>query len=505
MIILDTIDDALNEITMYRLLIYGLSLFAAVALALAGFGSLGLSFTGMAVSLAVLLTVGYIANTALAKAWGAIPNHESGLITSLILFFLLPPATTTARALAIGLAVLVAIASKYMIAWHNKHIFNPAAFGAFFVGLLGLVHSSWWIGSSLLWPMTLIIGLLIVRKIRRFSLLTSFVTVSVALTIAMAITQQHDIWSNLKPALIASPLIFLGTIMLTEPATMPPDRRKQMLFGALVGGLYSVHINLGGFTVYPETALLLGNLYAFTVSPRAKWNLVLQEVQIQSDRIRNYVFTPDRPVSFKPGQYMEWTLPNVGFDQRGNRRTFTIASSPTESTVLLGAKFYEPSSAYKKRLASLQPGDRIVAGQVAGNFNLPADPTQKLLFVAGGIGITPFRSMLQYLLDTNDRRDIVLLYFVANAEEVSYKRVLKAAMESGIRIVPIISTADAYPGWQGPVGRPTTELLQQQVPDLKERRVYISGPDAMVKATKRLARQSGIPRRQIVTDYFSGY
>jgi ferredoxin-NADP reductase/Na+-translocating ferredoxin:NAD+ oxidoreductase RnfD subunit len=505
MIILDTIDDVLNEVTMYRLLIYGLSLFAAVALVLAGLGSLSLSLSGLLVSFGVLSVVCYGANYLLAKAWGAITNHESALITTLILFFILPPATTAAKALAIGLTGLLAIAAKYMLAWRYKHIFNPAAFGAFLVGVLGLVHTSWWIGSSLLWPMTLIVGLLIVRKVRRFSLVTSFALTSVVVTAGMAVVHHTALWPSLKPALIASPLIFLGTIMLTEPSTMPPDRRKQMIFGGLVGALYSLHYSLGSFAIYPETALLLGNIYAFAVSNRAKWNLVLKDVEAQSSRVRNFVFTPDKPITFRPGQYMEWTLPGVSFDQRGNRRTFTIASSPTEDTVQLGAKFYEPSSAFKKVLSRLQPGDRIVAGQVAGSFYLPEDQAQKLLFIAGGIGITPFRSMLKYLLDRDEQRDIILLYFVATPEEISYRKILKAAQDKGVKIVPIVSAAAAAPGWQGAVGHPSKELFEQYVPDLKERRVYISGPNAMVKGVKRVVQQTGIPRSAIVTDYFSGY
>ena len=69
----------------------------------------------------------------------------------------------------------------------------------------------------------------------------------------------------------------------------------------------------------------------------------------------------------------------------------------------------------------------LLAGQIAGDFTLPRDPRQKLVFIAGGIGITPFRSMLKYLLDVQQRRDIALFYINKAANEIVYTDVLNAA------------------------------------------------------------------------------
>ncbi|TGV95790.1 FAD-dependent oxidoreductase, partial [Mesorhizobium sp. M2E.F.Ca.ET.154.01.1.1] len=116
-----------------------------------------------------------------------------------------------------------------------------------------------------------------------------------------------------------------------------------------------------------------------------------------------------RKLAFQAGQYLEWTLGLDRSDNRGNRRYFTVASSPTEQSVRLGVKFYPKSSAFKQALGTMRPGGTIHAAQLAGDFTLPSDPKIKIAFLAGGIGITPFRSMLQYLIDRNESRPIVVL------------------------------------------------------------------------------------------------
>jgi ferredoxin-NADP reductase len=179
-------------------------------------------------------------------------------------------------------------------------------------------------------------------------------------------------------------------------------------------------------------------------------------------------------------------------DGRGNRRTFTLASSPTEPEVHIGVKFYDPSSSFKQTLHNLQPGQSVSAGMLAGDFLLPSDNSQKLVWIAGGIGITPFRSHAKYLLDTNQQRDVVLFYMVASNDEVAYRDIWDAAHNAGIKVY--YST-----------GRLTPENLAEAVPDYAQRHFYISGPNAMVQNYKGLLKRAGVKRRRITTDYFSGY
>ncbi len=499
------LDDWLNNITMYRLLLYGLGILVAIAVVFCFTGTLTLSGNGLLLSTVILLAVCYGANKLLGKLFDAPTNSESSLITALILVCILPQATTVSKALYIGLAGLLAVASKYIVAWRHKHLFNPAAFGALLVGLFGLIYANWWIGNPTMLPFVLILGLLIVKKIRRFPLVIAFAIAALGLGIIVGVNHGQVFGQNLHNIVMSGPLVFFGTIMLTEPSTTPPTRYYQLLYGVLVGILFSSQLHFRTLYASPQTALILGNLFAWGVSYKARLRLKLKTKHQISAQVFDYVFAPDRPLRFMPGQYMEWTLPHHGVDGRGNRRTFTIASSPTENEVHLGIKFYEPSSSFKRRLAAMKPGDTMTAGMVAGDFLLSADKNAKFVWIAGGIGITPFRSMATYLTHTQEKRDIALIYQVSNPDELAYREIFEHAQANGLKLIPLLGAKEIPPDWKGHTGYVTPELLKQEVPDFKQRRYYISGPNAMVQNYKRMLRQAGVPMSHIVTDYFSGY
>src|ERR1700731_4179463 len=98
---------------------------------------------------------------------------------------------------------------------------------------------------------------------------------------------------------------------------------------------------------------------------------------------------------------------------------------------------------------------KFVGAQIAGDFTLPSDPKQKLVFIAGGIGITPFRSMLKYLLDMGERRDIVLFYVNRTADDIAYKDILSEAQTKlGIKVFCTLTNTKAIPrNWPGLSGR----------------------------------------------------
>ncbi len=498
------IDRLLNSITMYRLLVYGLGGLAGLGILFALVGKLSFSPTAMLASLGLLLLSAFCSDWVYSRIWKVPSNNESWLITALILFLILPAPKTISEAAAIVLAASISSVSKYVVTWHGKHIFNPAALAAAFLGFTSLLTTTWWIGSTIFWPFTLLFGLAVVRKIRRYSLVLTFVVITLAVQLALLVWHQRDVSSGLQHALLTSPLIFLASIMLTEPATMPPRRAQQIIFAAGIAVLYVTAWKIGPVYIYPEVALLLGNIYAFVVSPKLRVRLELQEIQRISDRVYNYVFRPDKPFRFLPGQYMEWTLAGVPYDSRGNRRTFTLASSPTENEVQLGLKFYEPASTYKSVMARMRPGDVVYGSHLAGNFTFEPDAQQKLAFIAGGIGITPFRSMIKYIIDTNRSCDIVLLYMVGDENELAYVREFQQAAAHGLKFVPILTSG--YTSERGLLSATLSEaLLRQQIPDFAERQFYISGPNIMVDEAKKFLKKLHVPRNRIKTDHFSGY
>lgn len=497
------IDDSLNAITMYRLLVYGLSIIAAVAVLFGFMGVLPYSGASLLLSLGVVMTVGYLTNLAFVSFFRSAFMPESGVITALILFCILPPVTTPARAVGVAAAVLLAIASKYLIARYRRHIFNPAAVAVLLTGLLGVAHAIWWIGSAVMLPFTVLLGLLILRKLRRSGLFLSFAGTALAVMLLVGLTQDRPFSEIIIQAFTSWPLVFLGTVMLTEPSTLPPRLRQQYVYGAVVGLVFASQVDIGVLAATPEVALLIGNLYAYAVGPKRQLRLRLREQVEVAPRLVDFVFEPDGKLDYLPGQYLAWTLPHAGFDNRSTRRTFTIASSPTEDTLRLGVRFAEPSSTFKRALRAMKPGDELVASQLAGDFTLPDDSSRKLLFIAGGIGVTPFRSMAKCLSDRGEQRDIVLLYGVADPAELAYQDVWRQAASHGLRLVPVLDTAQAPAGWGGATGRLDADTVKRLVPDIMTRRVYISGPPAMVRGCGKDLRRAGV--RDLITDYFSGY
>jgi ferredoxin-NADP reductase len=256
----------------------------------------------------------------------------------------------------------------------------------------------------------------------------------------------------------------------------------------------------------PELALVIGNAFSYLVSPRQTLTLQLKRRAKLAPDILDFTFKPSQKLDFVPGQYMEFTLGHVHPDSRGNRRYFTLASSPTEGVVRLGVRFYEQGSSFKRTLYTMGGRGTMLAGSLAGDFTLPDDPERKLAFIAGGIGITPFRSMLKYLVDTRQRRDIVLLYANRTAQDIVYKDVLgEAEVALGTKVVYTLTDAAAIPrAWTGSRGRISEELLLQTMPDFSDRIFYLSGPPDMVRAHEQVLRKMGVPRSQIKKDFFPG-
>lgn len=506
MIFIQTIDNFLNSITMYRLTLYGLFVIAGTSIIFGFLNFLPFSGFSLFLSLIVLLVSCYFTNKLLAKFFKAVANNESFFITALILFFILIPIVSQTDLLVTFVAGIVAMASKYLIAVGKKHIFNPAAIAAFFLALLGFGNEIWWVGSDILSPFVLVVGLLVVRKIRRFSLLFAFI-LSHLIAISL-FNLKFDI--NLPESLVESftswPLIFFGTIMLTEPQTSPPTRMLYIPYGILVGIISGTQFHIGPFYSSPELALILGNLFSYLVSPKYKLFLKLKEKKMLAPGIFEFIFSSGVKPDFKPGQYFEWTLPTKQTDNRGNRRFFTVASSPNED-LMIGVKVSENSSSFKKELLSLDSKSQIVASSLAGDFTLPEDKNKKLVFIAGGIGVTPFRSILKNLLEKNEKRDIVLFYTSLSEKEFVFKDVLNEAQEKlGVKVVYIITDEKSIPEkWRGEKGFINEDMLKKWAPDFRQRLFYLSGPNKMVDSYKSLLRRLGVSEKNIVTDYFPGY
>ncbi len=506
------IDKFLNKITMYRLVLYVLAALAVVA---AVFGALGiLPYNPLALffSIVVLILVSWITNKIFADVFQTQTNVESIYITALILALIITPVAPRDFA---GVAFLIwaaiwATASKYILAIKKKHIFNPAAFAVALTALTINQSATWWIGGNL--PMMAFVvagGFLIVRKIQRSDLVIAFFATALATIVAGT---NGDPLGTLEKALLHAPLFFFASIMLTEPLTTPPTRARRIVYGAFVGLLFAPWIHVGPIYSTPELALLMGNVLSYLLSHKAKYMLKLKRIERVGAGMYDFVFSKP-PLKFKPGQYLEWTLGHRRTDSRDNRRYFTVASSPTESNLRLGIKFYEKPSSFKKKMAEMAPGNEIMAGQLAGDFTLPRRKKKKLVFIAGGIGVTPFRSMVKYLSDRGEKRSAVLFYSNRTMDEIAYRDVFdEAAQTIGLKTVYAVTGAEEtlIANRESRIanlysGRIDSSLIRREVPDYRDRIFYISGTHAMVTTMETTLHRMGIPRKQIKTDFFPGF
>ena len=336
--------------------------------------------------------------------------------------------------------------------------------------------------------------------------MTFFLTYFVALLV-FAIAERVHLATEVRQTLLRSPLLFLAFVMLTEPLTMPPTRRLRMVYGGLVGFLIVPQVHVGGLYFAPEVALVVGNVFAWLVSAKANQMLWLKERRPISGETEEFVFRQEHPVRFRPGQYLEWTLPHDHPDDRGDRRFFTISSPPGDDALAIGVEFKARSSSFKKRLKAMEPGERIAAGHLAGDFVMPRDSGQKLAFVAGGIGVTPFVSMIRDLLQRGEKRDIVVLVTNRYETGAAYRDVFEQARsELGVRTVfTLTGPAETLPaGWTGRTGRIDEMFLREEIPDYQERVFYICGSQRLVSGIKKVLARLGVERGSVRSDYFPG-
>ena len=504
---LKAIDEYLDRITMYRLLLYYLIALLLVAVGLSAGGVLHYSALTVAGFAIYLTAVCWIVNQVFARFLDVPINSDSTYITALILALIISPTFNQDNFTFITAAAGLAIASKYLITIRKKHIFNPAAIAVALTAIGPQQSASWWVGNSAMMPFVVIGGILLVRRIRRGAMVTSFLARALATTVISAILRHISVSSALHQTIFSSALLFLAFVMLTEPLTSPTTRKYQIWYGILTGFLFPPQVHIGSLYSTPERALSIGNIFAYIVNPKVKlFPALIRKIRITRDSM-DFVFAPERQFAYEPGQYMEFTLPHDHIDSRGQRRYFTLASSPTEQNMRIGVKFYKQGSSFKQAMLGMDERTPVVAANLGGDFVLPRDRTRKIVLIAGGIGVTPYRSMIKYMLDKNEQRPLTLLYAANTAEDIAYTDVFEEARQRlDVKSVYVLSKSDtALPDARFRAGYVSAELLQAEVPNYHECLFYISGPHAMVTNVEAALKTLGVHRHNIKTDFFSGY
>jgi glycine betaine catabolism B len=206
------------------------------------------------------------------------------------------------------------------------------------------------------------------------------------------------------------------------------------------------------------------------------------------------IFAPEQPLQWKAGQLLRYVLNHPNPDHRGVERFFSIASAPHEKHVMLTTRFSSESSSFKKALRNLRRGDVIEAHDLEGDFVVD-DPKKTFVFIAGGIGITPFRAILLDL-DYNKKPLNVQLLYANRDNDFPYRKELEAlrTRHPEFRIDYVTSP-----------NRIDEKSISQLVPDIQNPMLYVSGPEPMVESMDETLKTIGVPEERIKNDFFPGY
>lgn len=223
--------------------------------------------------------------------------------------------------------------------------------------------------------------------------------------------------------------------------------------------------------------------------------LKLLRVVSRGGDVKEFVFQPPQGFAWEAGQYMHYVLPHEA-DDRGIERWFTISAAPSEGEVRITTRInHEHSSSFKQQLQALRPGDEIDADGPEGDFTLQ-DPARNYLFVVGGIGITPIRSMLTEAAAKGLQLNASLLYANRSEQDIPFRDELEAirAANPNLKIEYVIEP-----------DRLDEARLRAAIQAIENPLIYISGPEPMVKSLAEQIKAMGVAEENIKLDDFPGY
>lgn len=223
--------------------------------------------------------------------------------------------------------------------------------------------------------------------------------------------------------------------------------------------------------------------------------LILLSTKNEIENVISFIFKPETPLTWVAGQYLRYHIEDSNPDTRRENRFFTIASAPFEQNVMLTTKFVPgDGSTFKKDLQNLKIGDSIEVSGPNGEFTAE-DVQKKYVFIAGGIGITPFRSIMVDLDHKRIPADITLLY-ANRTENAVFRNELNLLSQNNPTFKIKYFIGD---------NRIDQNTITQLNYDLKETIFYISGPEPMVESFEIMLTGMGVPAEQTRRDYFVGY
>lgn len=224
----------------------------------------------------------------------------------------------------------------------------------------------------------------------------------------------------------------------------------------------------------------------------------LAKVVPRTHEVKSFIFPRPAGFDYKAGQ---WMYTNIKIEGVTKMHHFTISSSPTEDYLMFTKKITD--SPYSKALDSYTGGEWFRLWGPFGEFTFSGE-YPKLGFLSGGIGITPLRSILRYIVDKKLPTDVIMLYSNKTEADIVFRDELEQIQQASksIRIEHVLTR---QPEWKGLKGHINAQMIKEQIPDFRERIFFICGPPSMNAALSKELKAVGMPENMIKLEDFTGY
>ncbi len=218
-------------------------------------------------------------------------------------------------------------------------------------------------------------------------------------------------------------------------------------------------------------------------------------------------FTKPADFEFRAGQSIDVTLLNPPeTDEEGNTRAFSLVSAPFDPDLMIATRMRD--TAFKRVLRAAPVGMEVKLEGPSGSFVLHRKAEKAAVLLAGGIGITPFLSMVRQATNDKTQHQIYLFYSNRRPEDAPFLDVLKEVTRQNPNfhlIATMTQLAHSTREWKGETGLINEEMLVKHLPTLQGPIYYLAGPPAMVAAMRRMLMNAKVDEDDIRTEEFSGY
>jgi ferredoxin-NADP reductase len=211
---------------------------------------------------------------------------------------------------------------------------------------------------------------------------------------------------------------------------------------------------------------------------------------------------------FTPGQAIDLILSDAGIatDDQNRRHAFSIVSAPFERPLMVATRMRD--SVFKRTLQSLPPGSQLTIDGPFGTFGLDSDHARAAIFIAGGIGITPFVSILRQAAKDQLPQRLILLYSSRRPEDAAFLAELQQLENENPNFRLVATMTDMHASnrsWPNQTGFITAEMVASVVGDLPKPVYYVVGPPGMVDSMRETLKSRGIDGTDIRSEQFFGY